>query len=302
MGRRRGPAARGSSRPGREEAMGAGARPAPGRLAGGGGMGRRPPAPGVHRAGRGVKTGGPRTLASSQRRRRTSASRPIRLFPSLARVGSPQPHRFSQVIPMERSRVWLVTGASRGLGLALAREVARRGEGLVICARGAEGLAQAAAQLRALGASVHARAGDVADRDLARRLVAEGTERFGRIDVLVNNASLLGPSPLPPLAQYPLAQLEEVFAANVFGPLALIQAVLPGMLARGHGLIVNISSDAAVGGYPGWGGYGASKAALDLITHTLANELAGTGVGAVAIDPGDMRTQMHQAAFPGEDI
>ncbi|MFO7255589.1 SDR family NAD(P)-dependent oxidoreductase [Limnochorda sp.] len=203
---------------------------------------------------------------------------------------------------MERSRVWLVTGASRGLGLALAREVARRGEGLVICARGAEGLAQAAAQLRALGASVHARAGDVADRDLARRLVAEGTERFGRIDVLVNNASLLGPSPLPPLAQYPLAQLEEVFAANVFGPLALIQAVLIGMLARGHGLIVNISSDAAVGGYPGWGGYGASKAALDLITHTLANELAGTGVGAVAIDPGDMRTQMHQAAFPGEDI
>src|SRR5690606_18491334 len=98
------------------------------------------------------------------------------------------------------------------------------------------------------------------------------------------------------------AQLEEVFAANVFGPLALIQAVLPGMLARGHGLIVNISSDAAVGGYPGWGGYGASKAALDLITHTLANELAGTGVGAVAIDPGDMRTEMHQDAFPGEDI
>src|SRR5690606_41718114 len=179
--------------------------------------------------------------------------------------------------------------------------VARRGEGLVICARGAEGLAQSAAQLRALGASVHARAGDVADRDLARRLVAEGTERFGRIDVLVNNASLLGPSPLPPLAQYPLAQLEEVFAANVFGPLALIQAVLPGMLARGHGLIVNISSDAAVGGYPGWGGYGASKAALDLITHTLAHELEGTGVTAVAIDPGDTRTATPPAGVPGED-
>src|SRR5690606_21713811 len=108
MGRRRGPAARGSSRPGREEAMGAGARPAPGRLAGGGGMGRRPPAPGVHRAGRGVKTGWTRTLASSQRRRWTSSSRPIRLFPSLARVGSPKPHRFSEVIPMERSRVWLL--------------------------------------------------------------------------------------------------------------------------------------------------------------------------------------------------
>lgn len=130
----------------------------------------------------------------------------------------------------------------------------------------------------------------------------EALQRFGRVDVLVNNASLLGPSPLPPLRDYPLDQLEQVFAANVVGPLNLVQRVLPSMLDRGLGLIVNISSDAAVGGYPGWGGYGASKAALDLITHTLANELAGTGVSAIAIDPGDMRTQMHQAAFPGEDI
>ena len=149
----------------------------------------------------------------------------------------------------------------------------------------------------------HAIAGDVADREFGRRLVDEALHRFGRVDVLVNNASLLGPSPLPPLRRYPLDQLEQVFSANVFGPLYLVQRVVPGMLGqRGRGLIVNISSDAAVGGYPGWGGYGASKAALDLITHTLANELEGTGVSAVAIDPGDMRTEMHQAAFPGEDI
>lgn len=203
---------------------------------------------------------------------------------------------------MHAPRVWIITGASRGLGLALAREVARPRDALVICARGEQGLAHAASELRSLGAPVLAMAGDVADRDFARRLVGEALDRFGRVDVLVNNASILGPSPLPPLRDYPLTEIEQVLAVNVLAPLCLAQLVLPGMLARGNGLIVNISSDAAVGGYPGWGGYGASKAALDLLTHTLANELAGTGVGAVAIDPGDMRTEMHQAAFPGEDI
>lgn len=203
---------------------------------------------------------------------------------------------------MQAGRVWIITGASRGLGLALAKELARRGDALVICARGEEGLNRAARELRALGGSVHAVAGDVADPDLAGRLVDAALGRFHRIDALVNNASLLGPSPLPPLKDYPLDALEQVFAANVLAPLRLAQRVLPEMIAGGRGLIVNISSDAAVGGYPGWGGYGASKAALDLITHTLANELAGTGVRAIAIDPGDMRTEMHQAAFPGEDI
>ncbi len=154
----------------------------------------------------------------------------------------------------------------------------------------------------AYGATVHFAVGDVADREFGRRFINDALERFGRVDVLVNNASLLGPSPLPPLQSFPLDALQQIFAANVLGPLFLAQLVLPRMIAVGRGLIVNISSDAAVGGYPGWGGYGASKAALDLITHTLANELAGTGVGAVAIDPGDMRTEMHQAAFPGEDI
>lgn len=203
---------------------------------------------------------------------------------------------------MESARVWIVTGASRGLGFALAKEVARRQETLVICARNEEKLVRAADELRATGATVHFAVGDVADREFGRRFINDALERFGRVDVLVNNASLLGPSPLPPLQSFPLDALQQIFAANVLGPLFLAQLVLPRMIAEGRGLIVNISSDAAVGGYPGWGGYGASKAALDLITHTLANELAGTGVGAVAIDPGDMRTEMHQAAFPGEDI
>src|SRR5690554_3919448 len=120
---------------------------------------------------------------------------------------------------MEPSRVWIITGASRGLGLALAREVARRREILVICARGEEGLARSALELRSSGGTVHAAAGDVADRAFGRRLIDDARGRFGRVDVLVNNAFLLGPSPLPPLREYPLSQLEQVFAANMFGPL-----------------------------------------------------------------------------------
>jgi NAD(P)-dependent dehydrogenase (short-subunit alcohol dehydrogenase family) len=126
-------------------------------------------------------------------------------------------------------------------------------------------------------------------------------EDLGGLDLLVNNASELGPSPLPALSDLPLAALERIFAVNVLAPLALVQAALP-MLATRKGLVVNVSSDAAVGGYPGWGGYGASKAALDLISATLATELKSRGVAVVAVDPGDMRTAMHQAAYPGEDI
>ncbi len=124
---------------------------------------------------------------------------------------------------------------------------------------------------------------------------------LGGLDLLVNNASILGPSPLPPLADYPLAALEQVLAVNVLAPLGLVQAALP-LLRRSRGLVINISSDAAVGGYRGWGGYGTSKAALDLLSLTLAHELADAGVTVVSVDPGDMRTQMHQDAFPGEDI
>ena len=195
-------------------------------------------------------------------------------------------------------RVALITGASRGLGASLAEFLARQGYDLIMTARGREPLERVAQTLEGRGGEVVAIAGDVADDGHRRRLVA-AAESLGGLDLLVNNASTLGAAPLPRLADYPLDDLEHVFAVNVLAPLALTQLALPLLTARG-GLIVNLSSDAAVGGYPGWGGYGASKAALDLITLTLADELRGVGV--VAVDPGDMRTEMHQLAFPGEDI
>ncbi|MGN6171170.1 MAG: SDR family oxidoreductase [Solirubrobacteraceae bacterium] len=188
----------------------------------------------------------------------------------------------------------IITGASRGLGLALARALARRGFALVLDARGAENLRRAADELSEL-TEVAAVAGDVADPDHRAALVAAASER---IDVLVNNASVLGPSPQPALAQYPLEQIGRVFDVNVFAPLALTQLVLP-RLADG-GRILNITSDAASEPYPGWGGYGSSKAALEQVSAILAAEHPSLRV--YAVDPGDMRTRMHQEAFPGEDI
>jgi len=126
-------------------------------------------------------------------------------------------------------------------------------------------------------------------------------EELGRLDLLVNNASELGPSPLPPLAEIPLTDIRRVMETNVIGTIALVQSLVP-LLRANQGFVVNISSDAARGGYEGWGAYGASKAALDLASLTMANELRGEGISVVSVDPGDMRTDMHQAAFPGEDI
>jgi NAD(P)-dependent dehydrogenase (short-subunit alcohol dehydrogenase family) len=185
----------------------------------------------------------------------------------------------------------IVTGASRGLGLALSRALAKRGWRLVVDARGREALDSARAEL----APAVALAGDIADHGHRVELVAAAG---GEIDVLVNNASVLGPSPLPALADLPLGALEEVFRANVFGPLGLIQLALPRM--REGGRIVNVTSDAAVEPYEGWGGYGSSKAALEQLTRSLAAERPDLRV--YSVDPGDMRTRMHQEAFPGEDI
>src|SRR5258708_1572317 len=190
--------------------------------------------------------------------------------------------------------VAIITGASRGLGLALARELARDGWRIVIDARGAEGLERAARELRRLG-DVVAIAGDVSDPEHRHALVAAAGDR---IDLLVNNAGALGPSPQPELDSYPLDELERVYRIDVLAPLALVQLALP-RLPHG-GCIVNVTSDAAVEAYPGWGGYGSAKAALEQLTAVLAAERPELRV--YAVDPGDMRTQMQQDAFPGEDI
>jgi NAD(P)-dependent dehydrogenase (short-subunit alcohol dehydrogenase family) len=190
--------------------------------------------------------------------------------------------------------VAIVTGASRGLGLALARELAARGYRLVIDARGADALERARAEL-AERTTVDALPGDVTDPRHREALAAAAGDR---IDLLVNNASHLGPSPQPPLHAYPLGELERVYAVNVIAPLALAQLALPRM--DEGAVILNVTSDAAVEAYEGWGGYGSSKAALEGVSRVLAAEQPGVRV--YWFDPGDMRTQMHQEAFPGEDI
>jgi NAD(P)-dependent dehydrogenase (short-subunit alcohol dehydrogenase family) len=182
----------------------------------------------------------------------------------------------------------IVTGASRGLGLALARALAERGWRLVVDARDGGTLDEVATEL-AQHTAVAALAGDVTDPEHRAALVAAA----GPVDLLVNNASVLGPSPQPPLADYPLDVLEHVYRVNVFAPLALIQLARP---AR----VLNITSDASVEAYEGWGGYGSAKAALDHLSAILAVEQPETRV--YAVDPGDMNTRLHQEAFPGEDI
>jgi NAD(P)-dependent dehydrogenase (short-subunit alcohol dehydrogenase family) len=195
--------------------------------------------------------------------------------------------------------VALVTGASRGLGLALCTALAERGWSLVIDARGQGALTAAADRLSGAGAaSVTAVPGDVAD-DLHLARLAEAVTALGGLDLLVNNASVLGPSPQPPLADYPLDELARVYEVNTLAPLALIQLLLPALTSAG-GRIIDVTSDAAVEAYPGWGGYGSSKAALDRLTAVLAAERPGLRV--YSFDPGDLRTELQQQAFPGEDI
>lgn len=196
-------------------------------------------------------------------------------------------------------KVALITGASKGLGLEIAKAYADRGAKLVIAARGHEALDAAEAELRER-TDVVAVAVDVSED--AEFLVRAAIHAYGRIDVLVNNASDLGPSPMPALADYPWQSLEHVLRVNVLAPLHLSQLVLPGMHERHEGVIINVSSDAGVEAYPGWGGYGASKAALEHVSRTLGSELEGTGVRVYCVDPGDMNTEMHHIAEPGVDL
>ncbi len=191
----------------------------------------------------------------------------------------------------------IITGASSGLGRALATALAERGWNLVLDARRPDRLLRLAGEL-GRSTRLHAIPGDVGDAAHRDRLAAAVAE-LGRLDLLVNNASTLGPSPLPPLAELPAEQLAAILHTNVVAPLALTQLVLPALTATA-GTVVNLSSDAAVAHYPGWGGYGSSKAALDHLGGTLAEE--NPQLRWYSFDPGDMRTEMHQAAFPGQDI
>ncbi len=204
----------------------------------------------------------------------------------------------NQVLPSQTTV--LVTGASRGLGREIARALARRHVGLVLDARGEPELELVTKELRG-DTDVLALAGDVADPSHAERLVQLGLDHFGAITALVNNASTVGLTPLPRLDVYPPEALRTVFEVNVLAPLRLIQLVLPGMKSRGSGVVVNVTSDAGVEAYPGWGGYGASKAALEHVTRTLTAEMEDSGVRFYAVDPGDMNTQMHREADPDTD-
>lgn len=200
-----------------------------------------------------------------------------------------------------RDRVALITGASQGLGLEVARAYAAAGAHLILTARRPNPLSRAAQELANL-TQVLSLPSDISDPSQSAALIHAALAHFGRIDVLVNNASTVGPSPLPTLDRYPLSALTHVLTTNLLAPLHLIQLVLPGMRRRGEGVIINVSSDAALNAYPGWGAYGASKASLEHLTRTLAAELEGTGIHFFAVDPGDMDTETHRLAEPGADL
>lgn len=198
-------------------------------------------------------------------------------------------------------KVALITGGSRGLGRAIAQAYAQEGARLAICARNTAPLDQAAEGLRALGAEVLAIQADASDRHDVERLVSLTQERFGSIDILVNNAAILGPSPMPLLLDYPADDFAEVLRVNAVGPFLVTRQVLGAMLQRGEGSVINLTSEAGAVGYAGWGAYGISKFALEGLTETWAAEVAETGVRVNMVDPGEMATEMHALAVPDCD-
>ncbi len=195
----------------------------------------------------------------------------------------------------------LVTGASRGLGRALAEQLAARGARVALVARDPRPLGDVVATIRASGGIAHAIAADIADKDATHRIAGQAHGLVGDIGIAIHNASLLGPTPLRLLLDTECEDLAAVLEANLVGPFRLTKVLAGAMALRGAGTIVHVSSDAAVEAYPRWGAYGISKAAQDHLSRILAAELAGTGVRILAVDPGEMDTRMHADAMPDAD-
>ncbi|MCW5805735.1 MAG: SDR family oxidoreductase [Deltaproteobacteria bacterium] len=195
----------------------------------------------------------------------------------------------------------LITGASRGLGRALAEALAAEGARLALVAREAGPLADVVATIRARGGAAHAVAGDISDKHAIHRIAGQAQGLVGEIGIAIHNASTLGPTPLRLLLDTECEDLAAVLETNLVGPFRLTKVLAGAMALRGAGVVVHVSSDAAVEPYPRWGAYGASKAAQDHLSRILAAELAGTGVRVLAVDPGEMDTVMHAAAIPGAD-
>lgn len=195
----------------------------------------------------------------------------------------------------------LITGASRGLGRALAEALAARGARLALVARDPGPLHDTVETIRARGGVAHAIAADIADKQAIHRIAGQAQGLVGELDLAIHNASTLGPTPLRLLLDTECEDLADVLEANLVGPFRLTKVLAGAMALRGAGVIVHVSSDAAVEPYPTWGAYGISKAAQDHLSRILAAELAGTGVRVFAVDPGEMDTAMHAAAIPGAD-
>ncbi|MEO8878305.1 MAG: SDR family oxidoreductase [Polyangiaceae bacterium] len=201
-----------------------------------------------------------------------------------------------------RGRGALVTGGSRGLGRALAIELAKRGARVVLTARGEAELERVAEEIRAQGGEAHAFAGDVADKRFVHPLAAAATALVGDLDIVIHNASTLGPLPMPALLDTECEDFSAVLEANLIGPMRLTRVIAANMALRNHGVVVFLSSDAAVSAYPNWGAYGVSKAALDHLSRTFAAELGDAGVRFFSVDPGEMNTKMHADALPDADV
>lgn len=200
-----------------------------------------------------------------------------------------------------RQAAVLITGGSRGLGAALGRDLARRGARVVLVARGGEDLDRVVRGIRAEGGEAHALVADIGEKESIYPLAGAAAALVGPLDLVVHNASTLGPLPLRELADTECEDLTRVLDVNLFGPFRLTKAIIGSMILRGGGLVVSVTSDAAVTGYPGWGAYGVSKAALDHLIRTWAAELEESGVRFLVVDPGEMDTKMHADAVPGAD-